>query len=284
MRLIHNKPIIKTLGPKSASLITSLYDERKALFTAEDAARITGLSGNTLNVFLSRLVKKGLTTKLKSGLFNIVPYDLGSESTYISDPQLITESIVHQKGLSEGDYYISHGTAFELHQMVTQPQLSISCSVVKKIPKENVHGIEINFYSLKKDQIFGIQKFWIGKDKSVQVSDIERTIIDGLRNPQHCGGIIEVAKGLWIKKDIVDTQKLINYALMLNSGVVFRRLGFLLELFDIGKKEERDLLAIKLTNSYALLDAGLFQEGKFLSKWKLRLNVSADELLGAVRS
>lgn len=142
----HNSPIAKTLGPKSAMLITSLYDERKSLFTTEDAARITGLSGNTLNVLLSRLVKKGITTRLKSDLFNIVPYELGSESMYLSDPWLIAESIVLQKGLSENDYYISHGTAFELHQMVTQPQLTISCSVTKRLPKENVHGIEINFH------------------------------------------------------------------------------------------------------------------------------------------
>src|SRR5690606_14316155 len=122
----HNFSALKTLGPKSASLITSLYDEGKTLFTSEDAERLTGLSGNTLNVFLNRLVKKGIITRLKSGLFNIVPFELGSESVYLSDRELIAESIVYQKGLTENDYYISHGTAFELHQMVTQPQLTVS--------------------------------------------------------------------------------------------------------------------------------------------------------------
>jgi predicted transcriptional regulator of viral defense system len=261
-----------------------LYDESKSLFTSEDAVRLTALSGNTLNVLLSRLVKKGIITRLKSGLFNIVPFELGSESMYLSERELIAESIVHQKGLTENDYYISHGTAFELHQMVTQPQLTVSCSVTKRIPNENVHGTQINFHVVKKEQIFGIQKFWIGKDKAVQMSDLERTIIDGLKNPLYCGGIIEVAKGLWMKKDAIDIKRIITYALLLDSGVVIRRLGYLLEIFNLGTQEDRELLEKKLTKTYTLLDPNLFQEGKYLAKWKLRLNVSPEELLGAVRS
>jgi predicted transcriptional regulator of viral defense system len=284
MDKINKYSVLKTLGPKSALLIMSLYDESKSLFTSEDAERLTGLSGNTLNVLLSRLVKKGITTRLKSGLFNIVPFELGSESTYLSDRELIAESIVHQKGLTQNDYYISHGSAFELHQMVTQPQLSVSCSVTKRISNENVHGTQISFHVVKKEQMFGVQKFWIGKDKAVQVSDLERTIIDGLKNPLYCGGIIEVAKGLWIKKDVADIKKMISYALLLDSGVVIRRLGYLLELFNLGTKEQRELLEKKLTKTYALLDPDLFQEGKYISKWKLRLNVTPDELLSAVRS
>ena len=284
MSSIYNQHIPKSLGPKSASLITALYDENKALFTVDDAARITGLSSNALNVLLGRLAKKGIITKLKAGLFNIVPSELGSESVFISHPALVAKGIVHQKGLTDEDYYISHGSAFELHQMVTQPQLSIYCTVTKPLVDENIHGTEIDFILIKKTQIFGVEKFWIEKDKHVQVSDIERTILDGLKNPKHCGGIIEVAKGLWIKKDVIDVKKLINYALILDVGVVYRRLGFLLDLFEIGDVQTRNLLEKKLTKSYSLLDPSLFQEGRFTSKWRLRLNVSPDEIKYAVRT
>jgi predicted transcriptional regulator of viral defense system len=279
-----NNNIPKSIGPKSASLITALYDENKALFTVDDAARISGLSGNALNVLLGRLAKKGIITKLKTGLFNIVPSELGSESVFVGNPALIAQGIIHQKGLADEDYYISYGSAFELHQMVTQPQLSIYCSATKPLTKESIHGTEIVFILIKKSQIFGIEKFWINKDKHVQVSDIERTILDGLKNPKHCGGIIEVAKGLWIKKNVIDVKKLINYALVLNVGVVYRRLGFLLDLFEIGDIQSRQILLKKLTKSYSLLDPTLFEGGKFTSKWRLRLNVSPDEIKNAVRT
>ena len=280
----YNHLLPKSLGPKSANLITGLYDDNKSLFTIDDAARITGLSGNALNVLLGRLTKKGIITKLKTGLFNIVPSELGSESIFISNPALVAKGIVYQKGLTDNDYYISHGSAFELHQMVTQPQLVTYCSVIKPLVKENIHGIEIDFILTKKSQIFGVEKFWINKDKYVQVSDIERTILDGLKNPKHCGGIVEIAKGLWIKKDVVDVKKLINYALVLDVGVVYRRLGFLLDLFEIGDVLMRELIEKKLTKSYSLLDPGLLNEGKFISKWKLRLNIDSDEIKNAVRT
>ncbi len=272
------------MGPKSANFIATLYDNDKALFTVKDASQITGLSGNALNVFLGRLAKKGVITKLKTGLFNIVPSELGTTSFFITNPVLIAKSIIHLKELTDDDYYISHGSAFELHQMVTQPQLLTFCSATKFIKKENIHGSEIDFITCKKAEIFGVEKFWVSKDKFVQVSDIERTIIDGLRSPQYCGGIVEVAKGLWTKKNVIDVKKIINYALVLNIGVVYRRLGFLFELFEICDKSETELIEKKLTKTYSLLDPGLFQEGKFISKWKLRLNIDPDEIKNAVRA
>ena len=284
MSFNYNHSIPKSLGPKSADLISALYDENKALFTVKDAARITGLSSNTLNVLLGRLAKKGIITRLKAGLFNIVPSEFGSESVYISNPALLAKGIVHQKGLKDDDYYISYGSAFELHQMVTQPQLSMYCSVTKPLITENIHGTEINFILIKKFNIFGIEKFWINKNDYVQISDIERTILDGLKNPKHCGGIIEVAKGLWIKKDAVDVKKLMNYAFILNVGVIYRRLGFLLDLFEIGDTQTRELLEKKLTKTYSLLDPSLLEDGKFISKWRLRLNVTPDEIKNAVRT
>lgn len=284
MSINYNNHLPKSLGPKSARMIASLYDANKLLFTVADAAQITGLHGNALNVFLGRLAKKGIITKLKAGLFNIVPAELGSEQVFISNPALVAKGIVHQKGLTDNDYYISYGSAFELHQMVTQPQLSMYCSVTKPLVTENIHGTEIIFILIQKKQIFGIEKFWLNKNEFVYVSDIERSILDGLKNPKHCGGIIEVAKALWIKKDIIDVKKLMNYAFLLDVGVVYRRLGFLLELFQVGDIQTRGLLEKKLTKTYSLLDPNLFEEGKFNSKWKLRLNIKPDEIKNAVRA
>ena len=35
----------------------------------------------------------------------------------------------------------------------------------------------------------------------VYISDIEKTVLDGLKMPGYCGGIAEVAKGFWMKRD-----------------------------------------------------------------------------------
>mgnify|MGYP000061449066 FL=1 len=52
-----------------------------------------------------------------------------------------------------------------------------------------------------------------------------------------------------------------------------------MELYDIGTPADRDRLRGKLTGTYANLDPLMPAEGKYLRKWRLRLNVSSDELL-----
>jgi predicted transcriptional regulator of viral defense system len=51
--------------------------------------------------------------------------------------------------------------------------------------------------------LFGNTKHWVTKQESVEISDLERTILDGLRHPEYCGGITDVAKGLWMRHDDV---------------------------------------------------------------------------------
>jgi predicted transcriptional regulator of viral defense system len=39
---------------------------------------------------------------------------------------------------------------------------------------------------------------WATKTRKIRVSDLERAVIDGLKQSEYCGGFSEVAKGLWI--------------------------------------------------------------------------------------
>ena len=59
----------------------------------------------------------------------------------------------------------------------------------------------------------------------VEISGLERTILDGLRQPEYCGGVTEVAKGMWMRRDGISIPKLVEYCLRLDIGAVTRRLG-----------------------------------------------------------
>jgi predicted transcriptional regulator of viral defense system len=171
----------------------------------------------------------------------------------------------------------------ELHRMVTQPQFVIFISSTKRIPKQTLHGTEFRFVYLNSRRFFGTMKHWVTKEQSVEVSDLERTIIDGLRQPEYCGGITEVAKGLWIRRTNLRLEKLLEYSARFGSGAVTRRLGYLLELFGVAPESELEALRKSLTATYVRLDPILPREGPHLAKWRLQLNVSPEELQ-AVRS
>ncbi len=179
----------------------------------------------------------------------------------------------------ETHYYIAYASAFDIHQMTTQPQLIVHISSPQFFRPCNILGTEFRFTRCKPEHIFGITEVWLDKNEKIKVSDLERTLIDGLKHPEKCGGLSEVAKAFVIKHHLINPQKLIDYAMQLNVGVVYRRLGYLMELSDIGLRVYQDLLKTKLTKTYQLLDPELAHEGKYLSKWRLILNVPEKELL-----
>ncbi len=84
---------------------------------------------------------------------------------------------------------------------------------------------EQNIIQTTAEQSFGVTKHWVDKERFVMISDIERTIIDGLRHPAFVGGITEVAKGICMQRHILKIDRLVDYSRRLGNGAVVRRLG-----------------------------------------------------------
>jgi len=254
----------------------ALYDLGRTMFTTAEAAKITGLTVPLASSLLHKARKRGLVSQVKRGLFIIVPPELGSSAEYAGNPYLVSRYLV-----DDAPYFLSHASAMELHRMVTQPQFVIFVSSTKRIPKQTLHGTQFRFVLLKSKDFFGNTKHWVTKQESVEISDLERTILDGLRHPEYCGGITDVAKGLWMRRDDVRVAKLIDYVHRLGVGSIYRRLGYLLDLFGIGTHAELQSLRTSLTATYVPLDPSLPSEGSYAAKWRLQLNIPADELLAA---
>ncbi len=95
--------------------------------------------------------------------------------------------------------------------MVTQPQLTVFVTSPKAVRPRVVLGTEFRFVRCKPEDLFGVTDHWATKTETIRVSDIERTVIDGLKQPEHCGGITDVAKGFWMRRDVIDAGKLVDY-------------------------------------------------------------------------
>ena len=87
-----------------------------------------------------------------------------------------------------------------------------------------------------------------------------------------------------MRQQDIDVKKLVEYALMVDIGAIYRRLGYLLELFETEETEQLELLRKKLTAAYVLLDPMLPAEGKFIARWRLRLNVSPEGIKTIIRT
>ncbi|MDO9210919.1 MAG: transcriptional regulator [Deltaproteobacteria bacterium] len=269
----------KTLGPQAAHLVTTLYDKNRVIFRLKDIQKILALNNANARNFVRKLVGRGIVTRLKPGLFILVPFELGKEREYAGNPLVLARELFNGK-----NYYLSHGTAMEIHGMVTQPQFVIQVATPKKIRSIHIMGTEFRFIPCKSEWFFGLIHHWVTKQEMVTVSDLERTVIDGLRQPEHCGGVSEVAKGIWMRREALHVGRLIEYALKIDVGAVIRRLGYIMELYEIGSQTDRKILLDHLTDTYVRLDPVLPAEGKFFRRWRLQLNVPPDELLSVGRT
>jgi len=263
----------KTVGARTAQLMTALYESGETTFTHSDVERITGLPATSARSLIRHAVNRGVVSRLEPGLFVLVPPELGRATEFAGNPYLVA------RRLAEGaDYFISHASAMELHRMVTQPQFVIFTSTTKRLRNRTIQGSEFRFVLVRRDDFFGVTTHWISKQDSVKVSDIVRTVIDGLHLPAYSGGVSEVAKGLWMRRDVAKPERLIEYALRLGNGAVIRRLGYLLELYGLAAPEQLQRLRDSLSATYAVLDPILPPDGRYISGWRLRVNVPPDEL------
>lgn len=263
----------KTAGSRTAQLVTALYESGQTTFTHADVESITGLPPASARSLIRHAVARGVVSRLQPGLFVLVPPELGRATEFAGNPYIIARHLA-----AGAEYFISHASAMELHRMVTQPQFVIFTSTTKRLRKRTIHGTEFRFVLVRHEDVFGVTTHWISKQESVKISDIERTVIDGLHLPAYCGGITEVAKGLWMRRQEVKPVRLIDYALRLGVGAVVRRLGYLLDFYQIAAPEDLDRLRSSLSATYAVLDPMLPVEGPHVSSWRLRMNVAPDEL------
>jgi predicted transcriptional regulator of viral defense system len=277
--MLMNSTPLKTLGPQAAKLVTTLHERSGTIFRLEDVREITGLSEASARSFVRKLVGRGVATRLKPGLYVLVPFELGRERQYLGNPLVVAREIMHGES-----YYLSHATAMEIHGMTTQPNLVIMVSTLKPRRPVTVLGVEYRFIHCQRKHFFGFTEHWVTKQEKVRVSDLERTIIDGLKQPEYCGGLTELAKGLWIRRQDVNVKQLLQYAKRIGIGAVMRRLGFLLETYEMAAAPELDRLRIGLTATYVHLDPILPAEGKHLRRWRLQLNIDPEELRAVVRT
>ncbi|MBU4256278.1 MAG: hypothetical protein L6265_01365, partial [Thermoplasmatales archaeon] len=96
------------------------------------------------------------------------------------------------------------------------------------------------------------------------IGEIEKVIVDSLFMPKYCP-INETMNAF----DGIDGEKILNYALKMDSIVTLKRLGYLLELNGIDLYEK---IKKHINKRYDLLNPMLPPAGENNNKWMLKLN------------
>lgn len=266
----------KTVGPVSSKLISKIMEMGKEIFTIDEAFEYYGENKKETSDLLSDLVKRGILARIKSGVYIILK--IGQESIQLRNWPLIAAAFAE-----DTSYYISHYSAMRLHGMTIHPLTQVFISISKRRKAKKIQDITYDFIYTKPIRFWGFCETWVTKHEKIYISDLERTILDGLDRPELCGGIKEVIRGILASSNKIDGKKLLKYAKKYYTISAVKRLGFILETLNfkfIPTKKLEDI--IKNSRDYVKLDPSLEKTGKYLKRWKLQINVNIDELKAGI--
>jgi len=267
----------KTLGPASAELLLRLSADGKTIFSVADARAITDKTYKATAALLGKLVRKRWLVRLVPGKYLIVPLEAGLESIPMADRYVIAREV-----LDPLPCYISHYSAMELHQMTTQPVNTVTVTVPRQRTSRIIAGVEYRFVYANPRSFWGWGPIWVTDQEQVQVSDLEKTLLDCAARPSLCGGLGELGKGLWLRKNDLDESRLVAYVQRLDHKAAAKRISFLLETYSLGRPETIAALQSLVNPRYALLDPTLPDEGPYRARWRLRINLDPEELKATV--
>jgi predicted transcriptional regulator of viral defense system len=268
----------KNISFQAAKLLNRLNESQIQSFSIDIAYQLLSDSNtNAVKRLLSDMTKRGLLMRVKEGLYYIIPYEQNPE-TFMPDWHLLAEILT--KG---SPHYIAYYSALQIHNLITQPSLKEQVVVDKQLRPSQIviKGVIFQFIYHNPKHFFGAKKIWIDDFNKVLCSDLEKTIIDCLFKPDYAGGIVDVAKAIYMSKDKIKYDQLLNYAIKFNSQAVIKRLGFLLELLEINTDIIEELHE-KKTSSYVLLDTELPKQGKRISRWGIQQNLELETIKSAI--
>jgi predicted transcriptional regulator of viral defense system len=270
------RSLAKTLGTVSASFINTLQNHGQTVFTIDEAQKIYGKNRYATGDFLSELVKRGVLARVKSGVYLVL--QAGHENTQLNNWPIIARELM------ESDmYFLSYYSAMRLNAMTTHPLFDVYITTPKRKKTRKISNITYHFIYSKKNHFWGATSHWVTKQDYVKVSDVERTILDGLDRPDLCGGLTEVVRGIWAKQKEMNACTLLKYVKKFRTKAAVKRLGFILETFDFDSNVT-NVLAKEMSESkdYIFLDPDSPKVGKYLSRWRVCLNTNIEALKASV--
>lgn len=268
----------KNISTQSSEILGYFNKLEQDWFDYSEAKKaLPDSSESALKELLSDMVRRGLLMRLKRGLYCLIPYEQDSE-TFMPGWHLLVEPLT--KGT---DHYIGYYSALQIHNLIIQPSLKEQIVVAKQLrPKQiDIKGVTFQFIYHNSEHFFGAKKIWIDSYNKVLCSDLEKTFIDCLFKPDYAGGIVEIARAIYISKDKINFSKLLEYAERFNSKAVIKRLGFLLEILEINTDIIEKLQESK-TASYVVLDTELPKQGKRISRWSIQQNLETGTIKSAI--
>lgn len=263
---------------RGIEMLRVLYQNGKRMFTSRDARKAApscGMSAQYVTEALHLLVQDGWIIRYRNGLFGIAPSFPGMTPIHEFEIAMALTTPAA----------ISHWSALHFHGMTEQIPRTVFITTVREQEKKNgkniqnrshtekINGIKYSIFAVKAERFFGTKKYWVGETR-VNITDPERTLIDGLITPKYFGGWAEVYTAFINHFSDISLDRIIEYALRLDAAVA-KRLGWILERQKVDDTILQPLIDLPI-NGYRPLDPHGPRKGHCDKKWHIQINLPGE--------
>ncbi|MDP2599399.1 MAG: type IV toxin-antitoxin system AbiEi family antitoxin, partial [Deltaproteobacteria bacterium] len=173
---------------------------------------------------------------------------------------------------------ISHWSAMHHHSLTEQAprKVFVLTTTQGSVPTLRTKGdyrigdTAYQFIKVRPERFFGTEKVWIF-DRRMTVTNLERTLIDGLTMPKYCGDFSEVLHAFDVASEKINLERIIDYALKLDAATA-KRVGWILERRGVAL-ERLSPLANLPVKGYRILDPTGPRKGPCHRYWMIQENL-----------
>jgi predicted transcriptional regulator of viral defense system len=271
----------QSLSPEEARLIAKWESEKKTTIRASDVQEALDCSLDYAYYLLHNLEHKHWLERVTKGLYQFIPLSYGyPERIPPSNSFIIGANLIKP-------YYFSYYTSNSHYGFTTQMPFTLFIATTKKKPEITWTGSTFKFITLSKRKFFGYKKEQIF-DNEVMMAEPEKSLVDSFDKPKYAGGIEQLARIVWRGLPKVKEEKLVKYAIKMNSHALIQRMGFIIDYLANEKlikplpKNLKDKLLKHVGKTAIYLDSRKPKSGKFSKEWNTINNIPREQLLSEI--
>ncbi|TKX80296.1 type IV toxin-antitoxin system AbiEi family antitoxin [Halorubrum sp. SD626R] len=255
------------LSTRESRLLTRLAGAGHQIISVDDIETTLEVPPNTAREIASRLTGKGWLDRLFPGTYLIIPLTAGEEAMYTTHEYLIAGHVAEPM-------YIGYYSALNHHGLTEQVPRTVYVVTPTRAQSREIHSVPYRVTTVTERKFFGFEPTSV-EGTTVQVSDLEKTLVDCADHPKFCGGLRELATAMRTADDRgCDWDTVGEYLKRLDNGAATKRIVYLADQFGIDLPTREELVA-SFTSGYSSLDPTRPDTGSTNSTYRLRINVKS---------
>jgi len=258
-----------SLSKKEENFLLAMEQKGFLVFSSSEATSFWGSSENTANA-LSRLTHKKWLERLTRGIYLIrsLEYrdkEFTSQTKFLiashlaKDAVIAYQSAMHFYGLREASYDTNHFKIQTLHR-----KRSIQ-----------IHESYYHFINIKPEIFFDFRSIQLDTNAVLRITTPEKTLVDIAQRPDLCKDSSNILRFLQQFHSTFDWDHIDSIFLNHHYGPAIKRLGYLIEKFEIPIPNQKQRLASwqnNLTQGVIQLEPKIKEHGHIHTRWSIEDN------------